>query len=68
MITNICDADVSAALASGQTVPRIAAIIVAWNSYDHLERCSHALAAQTLPFWRIVVVDNASPNFHVWPG
>lgn len=41
-------------------VPKIAVIIVNWNSGALLERCLAALAQQTLPPQQILVVDNAS--------
>jgi GT2 family glycosyltransferase len=36
------------------------AIVVNWNSYAYLNRCIKALKSQTVPFDKIVVVDNAS--------
>jgi GT2 family glycosyltransferase len=42
--------------------PQIAVIIVNWNGRRHLERCLAALAAQTLPSFQVIVVDNASTD------
>ena len=38
----------------------IAAVVVNWNSWDHLGKCITALEKQTVLFERIMVVDNAS--------
>ncbi len=40
--------------------PRVGAVIVNWNSFDHLRRCLAALSAQETHFARVVVVDNDS--------
>jgi GT2 family glycosyltransferase len=37
-----------------------AAIVVNWNSWKDLDRCLEALARKSLPFHRIVVIDNNS--------
>lgn len=41
---------------------RAAVIIVNWNSGEHLRNCLQALAAQTEPAFRALVVDNASDD------
>lgn len=38
------------------------AIVVNYNAWHHLSTCLDALAAQTVPFSRIVVIDNASES------
>lgn len=45
----------------GET-PRVGAVIVNWNSFDHLRRCLAALAAQEVPFAKVVVIDNDSKD------
>lgn len=40
----------------------VTAIVVNWNGERYLERCLGALAAQTLPPRRVIVVDNASAD------
>ncbi len=40
--------------------PRVGAVVVNWNSFDHLRRCLAALAGQTTPFAQVIVIDNAS--------
>lgn len=42
--------------------PRIVAVVVTWNRRDLLEESLAALAGQTLPPHRVVVVDNASTD------
>jgi GT2 family glycosyltransferase len=46
--------------ARNAAVPSVAVIVVNYNSGAMLARCLDALARQTLPPWRVVVVDNAS--------
>ena len=46
-------------------LPKIAVIIVNWNSGALLERCLAALAQQTLPPQQILVIDNASQEEEV---
>lgn len=41
---------------------RVAVVIVSWNSRDHLPRALEALAGQTHPPARTIVVDNASSD------
>lgn len=41
---------------------RVAVIVVNWNGGAHLEACLRALAAQTEPGFRALVVDNASQD------
>ncbi len=41
-------------------INNIAAVIINWNSWDQLVNCITALERQTVPFGRIVIVDNAS--------
>ena len=43
-------------------VARAAVIVVNWNSGEHLKACLQALAAQTEPAFRALVVDNASDD------
>ena len=40
----------------------VAVVIVSWNGRDHLRPCLHALATQTYPNLKVVVVDNASTD------
>lgn len=50
---------------------RVAAIVVSWNGLDLLTRSLAALAAQTRPFDRVIVVDNGSAgieNLTPWAG
>lgn len=58
--------------ASGDIEPRsllrVAAIIVNWHSNALLARCLEQLARQTIPFARILVVDNASQPRPVLPS
>jgi GT2 family glycosyltransferase len=42
--------------------PLVAVIVVNWNSGEHLLACLRALAAQTEPRFRALVVDNASQD------
>jgi GT2 family glycosyltransferase len=39
---------------------KVGAIIVTYNSWGHLERCLAAIASQSVPFHRVIVIDNAS--------
>ncbi|MBC7620922.1 MAG: glycosyltransferase, partial [Candidatus Saccharibacteria bacterium] len=41
-------------------MPRIAVVIVGWNSWDVLPRCLSCLAAQTFTDFSVTVIDNAS--------
>ena len=41
---------------------KVGAIIVNWNSFEHLQTCIASITAQTIEFHRVVVVDNASEN------
>lgn len=41
-------------------MPRIAVVIVGWNSWDVLPRCLNCLAAQTYTDFSVTVIDNAS--------
>lgn len=56
------------------TGPRIAVVVVNYNSGAYLARCMTALAAQTVAPERVVVVDNASSDDSAvqlavdWPG
>lgn len=46
----------------------VAAVVVNWNSYAVLSRCLAALKNQSLPFDRVIVVDNASnPQLETLP-
>jgi GT2 family glycosyltransferase len=42
--------------------PSVAVIVVNYNSGGMLARCLDALARQTVPAWRVIVVDNASSD------
>jgi GT2 family glycosyltransferase len=44
------------------TSPKVAIIIVSWNSWAHLEQCLPSLEQLTYPNVEIVVVDNASAD------
>lgn len=44
------------------SAPRIAVVVVNWNSGGYLERCLDAVARQTLAPARLIVVDNASSD------
>jgi GT2 family glycosyltransferase len=46
---------------------RVAVVIVSWNGLDLLARCLEALAAQTRPFDRVIVVDNGSADLERLP-
>lgn len=46
---------------------KVAAVVVSWNSLDLLVRSLAALAAQTRPFDRIIVVDNGSEGISSLP-
>lgn len=46
---------------------RTAAIVVSWNGLDLLLRSLEALAAQTRPFDRVIVVDNGSVGLETLP-
>lgn len=41
---------------------RVAAIVVNWNAATHLPHCLAAIAAQSRPFDRVVIADNASDD------
>lgn len=42
--------------------PRVTVIIVNWNGRDYLSACLQALLVQTMPNFRVVLVDNASTD------
>jgi GT2 family glycosyltransferase len=46
------------------SAPRVAIAIVAWKGADLTIDCLRSIASQidTLPNWRVYVVDNASPD------
>lgn len=43
-------------------VPAVGAVVVNWNSTEHLRHCLAGLAAQEIPFARVVVIDNGSSD------
>lgn len=44
------------------SLPAVGAAVVNWNSTEHLRHCLSGLAAQEIPFARIVVIDNGSSD------
>ncbi|MEK7736324.1 MAG: glycosyltransferase family 2 protein [Pseudomonadota bacterium] len=47
-------------MAKSGGLARVGAVIVNWNSFEHLRRCLAALAAQEVSFASVVVIDNHS--------
>ncbi len=47
---------------NNSALPRVAAIIINWNSLDHVRTCVGSLKLSTLPFFRIIIVDNGSAD------
>jgi GT2 family glycosyltransferase len=48
--------------AGDEFASRIAVVVVNWNAGDLLCRCLESLTEQTLPAWKVIVVDNASTD------
>lgn len=44
----------------------VAAIVVCWNSGPYIERCLEAIQAQTVPFRRVILIDNGSEDSAVY--
>lgn len=45
-----------------RTTPRVYAIVLNWNHYDHSRTCIESLEACEYPDLKLVIVDNASPD------